>query len=129
MRIIVTLGLLMALASCGSGSGGNSGAVVTNPPPVVGPLVASMMVDSAGGTLAVTDASSPLAGTQVMVPAGALASPTMITISSVSGGGIPANLVVARLGPSGIAFSSPVTVTLPYSAQYLAANAISDPAT
>jgi hypothetical protein len=125
----VTLALLMALGACGSG-GGDSGAVVaTDPPPVIGPAVASMMVDSAGGTLAVTDPSSPLVGTQVTVPAGALSSPTMISIAQVSGAGIPANVVVARFGPSGIVFSNPVTVTLPYSAQYLAANAISDPAT
>jgi hypothetical protein len=129
MRIIVTLALLMALAACGGGGAESGTAIQHDPPPDVGPVVASMMVDSAGGTLAVTDASSPLAGTQVVVPAGALSSPTLITIAPVSGAGLPVNVVAARLGPSGIAFANPVTVTLPYSAQYLAANAITDPAT
>ena len=48
--------MLMALAACGSGGGGDSGAVVQHdPPPDVGPVVASMIVDSTGGTVAVTD--------------------------------------------------------------------------
>ena len=88
-----------------------------------------MLMDSSGGTLTVTDASSPLAGAQVVIPAGALSNPTTITIASVSGAGIPANVVVARLGPAGIVFSSPVTITVPYSTQYLTANSITDPAT
>jgi len=129
MRVIATLALPMALAACGGG-GADSGTPVKNdPPPVIGPVVASMMMDSAGGILAVTDASSPLAGTQVVVPADALSNPTMITIAPVSGAGFPANVVAVRLGPSDIVLSNPVTVTLPYSAQYLAANAITDPAT
>ena len=123
MRIIVTLVPLMALSACGGGGGDAAAVVANNPPPVISPVVASMVVDSAGGTLAVTDASSPLAGTQVTIPAGALASPTKLTIAQVAGmAGVPANVAVARVGPSGIVFSSPVTITLPYSLQYMADN-------
>jgi len=130
MRIIVTLVPLMALSACGGGDGDAAAVVANNPPPVISPVVASMVVDSAGGSLAVTDPSSPLAGTQVTIPAGALSSPTMLTIAQVAGmAGLPANVAVARVGPSGIVFSSPVTITLPYSSQYMADNSISDPAT
>ena len=77
-----------------------------------------------------TDASSPIAGTQVVIPAGALSSPTRITISQVSGAtGLPADVLVAELDPTGMVFSVPVSVTLRYSAQYLAANGINDPTT
>ncbi len=77
-----------------------------------------------------TDASSPIAGTQVVIPAGALSSPARITISQVSGAtGLPADVLVVELGPTGTVFSVPASVTLHYSPQYLATNGITDPTT
>lgn len=80
--------------------------------------------------MSVADQSSPLAGTQVVVPAGALSTPTLITIGYASSPtGFPADVLVAEVGPQGTGFSLPVTITMPYTAQYLATNGITDPAT
>lgn len=93
-------------------------------------ILASKTIDATGGTLSVTDTSSPLAGTTVVIPAGALVSPTTITISQVTGGsGLPAGVLVVNLGPTGTVFSVPVTVTVTYLQQYLTDNNISDPTT
>jgi len=118
LRIIASCVALLALAACGGGGGGNSTISGTTPDSGVS-VVASQVIDSGGGTVAVTDASSPIAGTQVVIPAGALSSATRITIGQVSGAtGLPADVLVAELGPTGTVFSVPVSVTLRYSAQY-----------
>lgn len=115
-----------ALAACGggvdSGAGGGDGSTTT--------VAARGVVGAGGGTVAVTDASSPIAGTQVAIPAGALSQPTTITISQVAGaGGVPGDVLVAELGPVGTGFSVPVNVTMRYAAQYPSNNGIGDATT
>jgi hypothetical protein len=87
-------------------------------------------VGAGGGTVAVTDASSPIAGARVVIPAGALTQTTTITISQVSGaGGVPGDVLVAELGPPGTSFSLPVSVTIRYATQYLSNHGIGDATT
>ena len=113
------------MAGCGGGGGGGGSSGGGSPT-----VVASKVIDASGGTLAVTDQSSPIAGTQVVIPAGALSGATTITISQVTGAsGLAADALVAELGPTGTSFSVPVTVTIRYAPQYLANNGISDPTT
>ncbi|MDP2322495.1 MAG: hypothetical protein Q8N51_00505, partial [Gammaproteobacteria bacterium] len=90
----------------------------------------SQVVDSGGGTVTVTNEASPLAGTEVVIPEGALSEPTTITISQVSGtGGVPGDVLVAAFGPTDAGFSVPVAVTIRHSPQYLSNNGIGDPST
>lgn len=92
-------------------------------------LAASQVIGESGGTIAVTG-SSPIAGTQAVFPAGALSGPTTITINHVTGAaGVPGDVLVVELGPAGMEFRAPVTVTIRVSQQYLANHGISDPAT
>ena len=89
----------LALAGCGG----------SDAPP------AANQVGATGGTV-----SGPN-GTQVSVPAGALAAPIGITIAPASTwpaapAGIQLVGTVYDIGPSGTAFSQPVTVTLPFDA-------------
>lgn len=115
-----------ALAACGGGgdtdAGGGGGSTST--------VAASGVVGAGGGTVAVTDASSPIAGTRVVIPAGALSQPTTITISQVTGAaGVPGDVLVAEVGPAGTVFAVPVAVTIRYAPQYLSSNGIGDATT
>ncbi|MEO8165483.1 MAG: hypothetical protein ABI619_08800 [Betaproteobacteria bacterium] len=122
---------LMALAACGGGGGGSApGAGTESPPAPRTDIVSTRIIDSSGGSVAVTDETSPIAGTQVVIPPGALSNPTLISIGQVSGAtGLPADASVVELSPTGIVFAVPVAVTMRYSPQYLAFNGISDPTT
>ena len=120
---LAALTVCLAPAGCGGGGGGGGGAAAPTPS-------ASGTVGAAGGTVTVTDINSPIVGTQVTIPAGALSAPTNITITPNAGGtGLPTDAMVVDLGPSGTLFSQPVTVTIKYSAQYLTDNSITDPTT
>lgn len=71
----------------------------------------------------------PAAGARVVIPAGALGADTVITAQAVDDVPPPEGLAytavgpAVRFGPSGTLFVSPVTVTLPYSAALLGAEA------
>jgi hypothetical protein len=130
---IAFLGMVIcvALTACGGGGGGGSSPPSQGGPPgqTVQP-VASQVVDNNGGTVSVSNMASPLDGTKVDIPAGALANPTTITIGQVtSGSGQPADVLVTNLGPSGTVFTKPVSVSIKYSQQYLTDNNIADPTT
>jgi hypothetical protein len=115
-----------ALAACGGGGvdGAGGGAESTSA------VAASSVVSADGGIVAVTSSSSPIAGTQVAVPAGALSQPTTLTISQVVGAaGVPGDVLVVELGPAGTVFAQPVTVTIKVLPQYLTSRGISDPTT
>jgi len=77
------------------------------------------LVDAEGGVVTVDDGlGSALAGSSVSVPADALGSPTVITISATTtvypeGGSHPAGPAV-EFGPEGTTFSENATLTLPY---------------
>jgi len=123
ITVLLFLPLLVGLTYCG-GSGGRGGGENNSGP------VASAVVGAAGGTVTVTDASSPLFGTQVIIPAGALVNSTTITISDETGlTGLPADVLVIDMGPTGTVFLVPVTITIKYSAKYLTDNNIIDPTT
>ena len=124
-RTMLSFVALLALAACGGGGGNSTG---IGPHPAPGPnVIASQVIGPNGGSVSVTDQSSPLAGTRVVIPPGALSASTLITIGYASGStGVPADVVVAEVGPRGMVFLLPVTVTMPYTAQYLANNGITD---
>lgn len=125
-RIIFPGLTFLVLTACGGGAGEDGGG--GNPPPPVTSVLVSQVVDSAGGTVTVTNAASPLQGTQVVIPEGALSEPTTITISQVTrAGGVPGDVLVAAFGPTGAGFSVPVAVTIRHSPQYLSSNGIEDP--
>ncbi len=93
-------------------------------------MAASQVVGAAGGTVAVTDPTSPLLGTQVVIPPGALATPTTITIgtsTTAASLGLPGSVLVTDFGPSGTVFAQPVTITIKYRAQYLTDGQFTDP--
>jgi alpha-tubulin suppressor-like RCC1 family protein len=74
-------------------------------------------VNSAGGTVAVTDTSSPLAGTQVIIPVNALHVNATVTISGADApSGLPGKAAgqCVDFGPEGTQFSNPVELSLPY---------------
>ncbi|MGH8820342.1 MAG: hypothetical protein ACREWJ_03505, partial [Rhodoferax sp.] len=99
------------IAACGGGGGGTSN---------TGAALATQSVGTSGGTVSVSDPSSPLANTSIAIPANALSAATTITIGQVtSGTGFPSDVLVATIGPNGTQFSSPATVTLNYSPAYL----------
>ena len=80
---------------------------------------ASAIIGPAGGIVEVTNASSPLYGVKVVVPAGALDNDTTITITqSVIEPAIPDTAAkvskIVSLNPDGIIFNTPVSVTIPY---------------
>ncbi len=121
----------MALTACGGGGDSGPGTGTSGTPQ--GPqtqVVSTRIIDSSGGTVGVTDESSPIAGTQVVIPPGALSGPTLISIGQVSGAtGLPGDAAAVALSPANIAFAVPVAVTMRYSPQYMASNGITDPTT
>jgi hypothetical protein len=127
VRLLAACIGLSLLAGCGSsvddtGGGGNSA-------PGTKSSVVTKVIDEDGGTIAATG-STPIAGAQAVFPAGALSAPTSISLSQVTGaGGVPGDVLVIELGPAGMEFRAPVTVTVGVSQQYLANHGISDPTT
>ncbi|MGB5925348.1 MAG: hypothetical protein WBH01_04560 [Dehalococcoidia bacterium] len=83
---------------------------------------ASATIGPEGGTIEVTDPSSPLCGLKVEISEGALAESTVIEVDVESD---PAPLspeivpvsVVVRLSPDGIKFNSPVKIRLTYNTE------------
>jgi hypothetical protein len=69
--------------------------------PLAGNLTASATIGPAGGELRI-----PAAGVVFTVPAGALASPTVITISARGG-----NMIAYDFAPHGLVFRTPATLT------------------
>ncbi len=74
---------------------------------------------SKGGTITVGQADDPvLAGTSIVIPAGALPADTTVTIAEgatrVAPAGAQTAGPVATFGPDGTKFSTPATITLPY---------------
>ncbi|WP_322063344.1 hypothetical protein [Paraburkholderia sp. J63] len=117
-KVLVCLVIPSVLLACGGGgsSGGQTGSTV------------SKVVDrDAGGTLEITDPSSPMYGAKVEIPPGALTSPqetismsveeppSQAKLDAASDGELQFSsklLVLKRTGTE--SFNVPVTVTLPY---------------
>jgi hypothetical protein len=116
---LLAASVLFSLAACGGGDGGDGPDRAGGPQQTV---VGSGNVGSAGGTVSVTDSSSPLFGTAVVVPADALATPTEVTISSLvavpPAPGLQPSGPVAEFGPSGVEFRQPVAISLPATSSF-----------
>ena len=80
----------------------------------------SSTIDTQGGTISVSDVSSPINGFKMVIPADALSSATTITVKTTSAT-IPLPQTVSTLGsviellPEGLIFSKPISITVPYS--------------
>ncbi len=102
--------------TCTSGYTGDGATCVTS--------VSAPIPVSQGGTVTVTDTASPLVGAGVVVPPQVASTPITVTISEPPAVPVepPAPAVVgpvAHLEPSGVVFSPPVRLTLPYSKQLI----------
>jgi hypothetical protein len=105
----------LGLSACGGTSdpGGNNGG--NDPDPTTTPVgtpngaVATQSIGAAGGTLTSTDGT-----VTITVPAGALATPTDITIQPVTPQSPGAVGTAYRLGPEGVTFTTPVTLSFHY---------------
>ena len=122
-RLPLILALPAALGACFDPPGGDKKSSSS----VAGPLLASQPVGAAGGTVGIVDIASPFYGVKVVIPPGALASTTTITITNVTGtGSLPAGMHDLEFGPAGLVFALPVTVTINYSLQYVTDFLITD---
>jgi len=105
MRSAVLCLLVLTVIACGGGGGGKKKTIV-----------ASEVIDSRGGNVEVFNPNNPLHGAMVDIPPGALSSSETITISAVSGeNDAPDGALIIDLEPSGLTFSSPVQIRIPYS--------------
>ena len=79
-------------------------------------LASTLAFPGTAGTVEVTDPSSPLFGMIVEFPANACSEKTVLTINGVaSPASAPLQYVnaMAQVGPAGMVFSQPVTITMP----------------
>jgi hypothetical protein len=116
---ILSLIFLAFFSACGGGGGGDSGGGSSAAPPPASTPEASSTIGPAGGTLEITETSSPLYGVKVEIPGGALNSNTTITISLANPEPPSPNTAekvskTISLGPEGIIFNSPVSISIPY---------------
>ena len=131
--------VLFVLLGCGGGGGGggdgsfgsSSASNPSNPsdpispPQPVGDLLGMKSVGADGGSIAVQNPGTPFDGIMLSVPAGALTSSAIITIS-IARNAPSTEALNLVLGPDGLTFNTTVTLVLPYSAQFLADNGIED---
>jgi ZU5 domain len=112
LKSIWTLMLALALAGCGGGGGGGGGG---NTGPVYTPALqgtptgtlATQTIDANGGSVISADSRVTLS-----IPAGALSTPTDITIQPITNTGPNGDGLAYRLGPEGTTFATPITLTL-----------------
>jgi hypothetical protein len=121
-RLAILLMLVFFSASCGSGGSGGSG----NLGQAVGGAPAADAagtVDSNGGTIEVTDPNSPIFGTKVIVPGGALDQGESVTIeinysdvppAALGGGAQSVSKTIMLTKDDDLKFGDLVTVVIPY---------------
>lgn len=109
----VSLIFLLIFSGCGSGGTGEA--------PQAGNLQASSTIGANGGTVVVTNPNSPVYGTKIDIPPGALNEDTLISISLPSaspGVPLPGSLLSAGLNisfqPDNLQFNRPIVITIPY---------------
>jgi len=81
------------------------------------PQASARITASVGGTIEVTDAASPALGVKLTIPAGALTEDTEITIAIAATAPTSSTTAAGpllELRPSGIEFSEPVVLKIPY---------------
>ncbi|MBI5058090.1 MAG: hypothetical protein HZB61_15880 [Nitrospirae bacterium] len=132
--LLLFISLSSTFIACGSGGGGgsdsgtnsnsgdgnNDGGGDSNS--VQTTIEASATIGASGGTVEVTDPSSPLHGVKVEIPAGALSTDTNISICIPEDEpNIPSYLkkvsAPVSLSPEGVLFTIPVTISFPYNSQ------------
>jgi pimeloyl-ACP methyl ester carboxylesterase len=91
------------------------------------PVTSAMISAAQGGAMTVNAPGSPLNGLTITIPAGALPSDTMLTISQLSGPSTLAGtsrfmLKGFTIDPDGTPLAIPATITLPYSTSDFSAN-------
>lgn len=101
-------------SGCGSGGGGSDTAPGAN-------LQASSTIGVNGGTVEVTNPDSPIYGTKVDIPPGALNEDNVVSISLPSAAPevpFPGSLLPAGLNisfqPDNLKFNRPISITIPY---------------
>jgi hypothetical protein len=112
LALLLVLGWVVACGESGAGPNGGGG---TAPPPTrtgtgtaIGAPV-SQSIGPAGGTL-----SSSSSALSIMVPPGALAAANELTIQAITAVAPGAVGPAWRLGPEGVQFAAPITVTFTY---------------
>lgn len=94
-------------------------------------IVGQGIVGTQGGSVNVSDTSSPLLNAGVDVPAGALSANTVIDIGEVDAPAFPPTLASigspVHFGPEGLQFAQPVTVKIPYKQADLDRAGVTDP--
>ena len=104
-RIAALLALASLVPACGDGGGdGSSGGGAGGP-------LAQALIGPDGGTVETAD------GVRIVLPPGALASPTTITIEALSEG-LPPEILQFRIGPPGTTLASPALVRIRYDEAY-----------
>jgi hypothetical protein len=104
--------------------GGDSDDAAPAPAPTTQPVASGTVTAASGGTVS-APAGSANEGTEVDIPAGALAADTTVTIAQVVGDSpYPSNVLTYVFGPEGTTFSAPVTITLKVDPAYLLASGL-----
>lgn len=103
--------------------------LATYPYPVI--IIGQGVVGQQGGSVRVSNTSSPLLNAGVDVPPGALSENTVINISEVAAPALPQGFigigVPVHFGPEGLQFAQPVTLKIPYKQEDLIKAGITDP--
>lgn len=117
---LILMGILPLLLTCGGGGGGGGSTDGGGGGGGDGDTSeASATIGPSGGTVEVTNPSSPLYGVKVEIPAGALSNDTTISISvQKDEPSLPTYLkkvgTMVSLTPEGTFFNIPVTISIPY---------------
>lgn len=94
-------------------------------------IIGQGVVGQQGGSVTVSDTSSPLINVGVEVPAGALSDYKVIDIGEVDAPALPPGLigigVPVHFGPEGLQFTQPATLKIPYKQEDLNNAGITDP--
>jgi Ca2+-binding RTX toxin-like protein len=107
------VGVLFLCAACSHSTGGGSVFAAVS----AGPSFSTSQTINAGAGGAINIGAGPIAGTTLIVPAGALAMDTEIVVQTASTLATATVLGVGPavdFGPNGTTFSSPATVTIPF---------------
>lgn len=109
-----TLVFAVIVSGCGNSGDRSASTPVEN-------IQASSTIGISGGTVLVADPNSPIHGTRVDIPPGAVSEDTTISIalpSAAAGRPLPGSLLSAGLQisfqPKDLQFSRPVSITIPY---------------
>ena len=126
LRTMFATLLVLAIFIGGVGCGGEQKISVLTPTPIT---AVSAKIGSSGGTIEVTDYLSPLYRVSLKIPSENLAREVTVTVSRAEENpSIPEGSVVVgvgvRLGPEGLVFQQPVSISIPYCGEGINENTI-----